>query len=301
MRMTLHYTGPLLEWFEGHAPEFFDTLSLLVERSRVEAHGRRILRAHHAGHTRAGRAGPDRLLHDLSRGEVSAVEAPGCVVHRAHIGIPASRGRSGPRTVEYTLLDDSHFLSAGLCPEGRARILHHGARGVPPEGVPHRHEPAVPHPLQGGGEIIEYLLRLRSRGGEDGHLRGRRREVRHVARDPHVGHRAGVAQEVLRRHAHGHGQDRGRAPGGRRGPVSVPRARLPAHGDVPGDDGWSLLADQGRYYEDLVKRAKTEHDWDRRRAFLRGGMWDNFLSKYRESNLAHEDAQDQRPRAGLRV
>ena len=33
---------------------------------------------------------------------------------------------------------------------------------------------------------------------------------------------------------------------------------------------WSLLAPQGRYYEELVKRAKTEHDWDRKRAFLRG-------------------------------
>ncbi len=63
---------------------------------------------------------------------------------------------------------------------------------------------------------------------------------------------------------------------------------------------WSLLAPQGRYYEELVKRAKTEQDWGRKRAFLRGGMWDNFLSKYRESNLMHKkDAQGKFPGAHL--
>ena len=40
MRMTLHYTGPLLEWFEGHAPEFFDkaVFSTLVGTLRAEGY-----------------------------------------------------------------------------------------------------------------------------------------------------------------------------------------------------------------------------------------------------------------------
>jgi hypothetical protein len=51
---------------------------------------------------------------------------------------------------------------------------------------------------------------------------------------------------------------------------------------------WSLFAEQGRIYEDLVKQAKKNNVWETQRAFLRGGMWDNFFAKYPESNLMHK-------------
>lgn len=235
MRMTLHYTGPLLEWFEGHAPEFFDTLSLLVERSQVELMGGGFYEP--IMPVIPERDALAQIGYSTTYLEERFGVRPRGVWCTERIWDPSlpRKIRAG-ETVEYTLLDDSHFLSAGLCPEDV-----HGYYITEREGYPLKVFPIDMNlryliPFKEPGEIIEYLLRLRSRG-EDGHLRGRRREVRHVARDPHVGHRAGVAQEVLRRHAHGHGQDRGRAPGGRRGPVSVPGARLPAHGDVPGDDG----------------------------------------------------------------
>ncbi|MBN2298667.1 MAG: hypothetical protein JXM72_08730, partial [Deltaproteobacteria bacterium] len=39
IRMSLHYTGPLLEWFEANEPEFFHLASELVERSQIELVG----------------------------------------------------------------------------------------------------------------------------------------------------------------------------------------------------------------------------------------------------------------------
>ncbi|HQP30657.1 MAG TPA: DUF1926 domain-containing protein, partial [Deltaproteobacteria bacterium] len=51
---------------------------------------------------------------------------------------------------------------------------------------------------------------------------------------------------------------------------------------------WSLFCDQGRYYQGLIKQAKQNPDWERLRAFLRGGLWDNFLAKYPESNRMHK-------------
>ncbi|MBN2298069.1 MAG: DUF1926 domain-containing protein, partial [Deltaproteobacteria bacterium] len=51
---------------------------------------------------------------------------------------------------------------------------------------------------------------------------------------------------------------------------------------------WSLFAEQGRVYEDLVKQAKKKDEWKDLRGFLRGGMWDNFFAKYPESNLMHK-------------
>src|SRR3989441_13244955 len=39
VRLTLHYTGPLLEWFEKEEPAFLDRLAKLVMANQVEIPG----------------------------------------------------------------------------------------------------------------------------------------------------------------------------------------------------------------------------------------------------------------------
>ena len=39
IRMSLHFSGVLLEWMEQHHPESFDVLRQLVERGQVELMG----------------------------------------------------------------------------------------------------------------------------------------------------------------------------------------------------------------------------------------------------------------------
>lgn len=287
MRMTLHYTGPLLEWFEGHAPEFFDTLSLLVERSQVELMGGGFYEP--IMPVIPERDALAQIGYSTTYLEERFGVRPRGVWCTERIWDPSlpRKIRAG-ETVEYTLLDDSHFLSAGLCPEDV-----HGYYITEREGYPLKVFPIDMNlryliPFKEPGEIIEYLLRLRSRGvrtvtyGDDGEKFGMWPGT----------HTWVIEQGWLRRFFDAMltvtdkievvplADAVDRCPS--RGLVYLPTATYQEMME------WSLLADQGRYYEDLVKRAKTEHDWDRRRAFLRGGMWDNFLSKYRESNLMHK-------------
>ncbi len=51
---------------------------------------------------------------------------------------------------------------------------------------------------------------------------------------------------------------------------------------------WTLPAESARVYTDLVKQSKASGEFERNKAFLRGGIWKNFLSRYPESNWMHK-------------
>ena len=51
---------------------------------------------------------------------------------------------------------------------------------------------------------------------------------------------------------------------------------------------WALPADQSHALETIIKRLKDDGLWDEWRPFVRGGIWDNFLVKYYETNRMHK-------------
>ncbi|MDP3482751.1 MAG: DUF1926 domain-containing protein, partial [Sulfuricella sp.] len=51
---------------------------------------------------------------------------------------------------------------------------------------------------------------------------------------------------------------------------------------------WSLPAPAANQYADLVARAKGEGWFAQSKAFLRGGMWKNFITRYPEANWMHK-------------
>ncbi|MCK5862175.1 MAG: DUF1926 domain-containing protein [Candidatus Hydrogenedentes bacterium] len=115
VRVTLHFTGPLFDWFEAHAPEFLERIAALVDRGQVEIMGggyyepmlcaiperdarQQILRMQQFCERHFGRVPKGMWL-------TERVWEP----HLARI-----LSQSG---VEYTALDDAHFLCSGLRPE----------------------------------------------------------------------------------------------------------------------------------------------------------------------------------------
>jgi 4-alpha-glucanotransferase/alpha-amylase len=51
---------------------------------------------------------------------------------------------------------------------------------------------------------------------------------------------------------------------------------------------WTLPAQTAHIYADLVRQAKSAGWYERHKAFLRGGIWKNFFSRYPESNWMHK-------------
>lgn len=52
--------------------------------------------------------------------------------------------------------------------------------------------------------------------------------------------------------------------------------------------GWALPWQVARQFEDLREELEHDDSLQKYRRFLRGGLWENFLVKYRESNLMHK-------------
>lgn len=51
---------------------------------------------------------------------------------------------------------------------------------------------------------------------------------------------------------------------------------------------WTLPAEAANLYADMVHAAKEQGRFDQQKAFLRGGIWKNFLTRYPESNWMHK-------------
>ncbi|HUI41570.1 MAG TPA: alpha-amylase/4-alpha-glucanotransferase domain-containing protein [Terriglobia bacterium] len=112
VRVSLHYSGHLLEWIEPRHPEFFDQLRALVERGQAELVGggfyEPILPVI-----------PDRdkraqliKLRDYLRSRFGAAPRGAWVAERVwEPGLARPLAENG---VDYVMLDDTHFLSAGV-------------------------------------------------------------------------------------------------------------------------------------------------------------------------------------------
>ena len=51
---------------------------------------------------------------------------------------------------------------------------------------------------------------------------------------------------------------------------------------------WSLPAHAANLYADVVAERKLNHQYEENKAFIRGGIWKNFFSRYPESNWMHK-------------
>ncbi|SER03959.1 4-alpha-glucanotransferase/alpha-amylase [Nitrosomonas sp. Nm51] len=51
---------------------------------------------------------------------------------------------------------------------------------------------------------------------------------------------------------------------------------------------WTLPAESAQAFDDLIKESKTAGWYEQKKAYLRGGIWKNFLSRYPESNWMHK-------------
>lgn len=114
LRVGLHYSGGLLEWIERVHPEYFESLKLMVKRGQVEMLG--------GGHyepilvvipKRDARDQIDKLAGYLARHFGRRPRGAWLAERVWEPQLPSVLAAAG---VEYTLVDDNHFLNAGFDP-----------------------------------------------------------------------------------------------------------------------------------------------------------------------------------------
>ncbi|MDZ4815787.1 MAG: alpha-amylase/4-alpha-glucanotransferase domain-containing protein [Verrucomicrobiota bacterium] len=290
VKINLHYSGPLLEFMDRHEPAFIELLAEMIRRGQVEILG-------------SGFYEPVLTaipIHD-ARGQVEKMNAwlerrfgkrasgiwPAERVWEPNL--PAILAGSGTR---YTVLDNSHFLAAGL---KQAHLF--GYYWTESENKRLALFPASQRlrqliPFENLDNTFAYFRRIANRGEElaltyadDGAKFGVWPRTHHLVFSE--GYLEAFCEKLIENSDwietqtfSGYmDQNQGREL------IYLPTASYPEMME------WSLPYDARISFEAAVRDLKVRHDFDRFEPFLHGGMWKSQLSKYAESNRLHKKMQ----------
>jgi alpha-amylase/alpha-mannosidase (GH57 family) len=284
IRIGVHYSGPLLEWIESAHPEYFERLRTLVKAGQVEFVGGGFYEPVLVAIPQRDRVEQIKRLADYIEKRFETRPTGAWLTERVwEPQIPSSLAPAG---VDYTLVDDNHFVGAGFEYEQlygyyTVEDLGHKVKLIP------------------GLKMLRYMIPFRDAGETIGFLR-----------DASAKHPVGFAAmgDDLEKfgswpgtyeHCYTNGwltnffsaleQCRDWLD------VTTPSMALSAHqplgrADLPTASytemmEWSLPTPARLRYHGLVEEFASRPE---ALPFLRGGIWRNFFTKYYESNLLHK-------------
>ncbi len=279
--ITLHTSGPLMEWLRDHRPDYLRRLRHLVDRGQVEILGgafyepilSMLLRRDRVGQIRTYTAYLQELLGCKVRGMWLA----------ERVWEPELAGDLAEAGIEFTLLDDYHFKQAGVdedrltgyyLTEDEGRLLK-----VFPISEPMRYLV----PWKSPEESIEYFRHVASKNpdavivcADDGEKFGGWPEThKHCYTDGWLPR----FFDLLRQHKHWV----------RYCTLAQAVDETPPVGTIYLPDcsyremtEWSLPASRLQAYNRMVKSLEHDPRGGEIRGFLRGGFWRNFRVKYPE-------------------
>lgn len=281
VKIGMHHSGCLLDWLESAHPEYLDRLSELVDRGQVELLGGAYYEPILPAISEADRLGQIRKLSDALRRRFGRAPAGLWLAERVwEPDLPGSLHRAGMR---YTLLDDTHFLSAGADPERLDGPYLTEDRGCAIAVFPISKKLRYLVPFRPPEETVEFLRAEAERGpgrvfllGDDGEKFGHWPDTQHLVYGEGWLERFFALleenEEWLRtgfpvEHIHSTAV---------RGRIYLPTAAYEEMGE------WTLPARlQSRYraFHDRVRDTDGENA-----RFLRGGTWRAFFARYPESD-----------------
>jgi hypothetical protein len=284
VRIGLHYTGSLLEWIERAHPEYFDRIRALVSRGQVEIVGGGFFEPILISIPPEDRREQITRLADYIEKHFGARPRGAWLAER--VWEPQLPSTLGPAGVEYTLVDDNHFLGAGF--QLDQLYGHYLAEdlGATVKVLPGLKMLRYLIPYQPPVEITQFLrgaARVNPTGfaamGDDLEKFGVWPETfNHCYRD-------GWLQNFFVELEKNSDWLELATPGDAtalRAPLG--RADLPAASYTEMME-WSLPTVARGRYSALTKEFATRPD---DLPFVRGGIWRNFFTKYCESNLLHK-------------
>lgn len=291
IRLTLHYTGPLLDWFEKEEPGFLDRLAKLVAANQVEMLGGGFYEPILSVIPDRDAMGQIMLLSQRLHDRLGAVPGGLWLAERAWDGgLPKKLAPTGLR---YTILDDSHFMHAGLDADALTGYYLTEKEGHPLAIFPISKDLRYLIPFRVPEEVIAFLARLGERGpgaavtyADDGEKFGLWPGTHQwVFEERYLERLFGLLEqnaEWLRLQTFSEYLD-AHPPTGR---VYLPSASYDELME------WALPTDAAKALEDRRVELEREGKLAAYRPFLRGGFWDGFLLKYPEANHMHKRMLD---------
>ncbi len=285
--LSLHYSGILLEWIERRRPEYFDRLRRLVQQGQVELVGggyyEPILTSIPDADKRA------QLGKMVAYLETRFGARPRGIWLTERVWEPGLPGPLAEAGVEFTLTDDTHFLSAGLEPEQLYGDYLTESAGSAVRVIPGLKDLRYLIPFRDVRETVEYCRRAAA--ARPGGLVAMGDDLEKFGNWPETHQHCYVngwlerfftaleAESEWLRAVRASDYLENHPPLGR---IYLPTASY--HEMME----WALPLRAGQAYERARRRAQELPGGSEIARFLAGGQWNNFFHKYSEANLLHK-------------
>jgi hypothetical protein len=286
VKVGLHFSGPLLEWMEKNRPECVDLMARMVGRGQVEPLSGGFFEPLLATIPVRDAKGQILMMNDFISKRFSRKPAGFWLAERVwDPHLPVTLEGTG---MAYTIVDDTHMYYAGL-KENDIYGSYFTEKGGRTLGL-------LATPM-----VMRYMIPFRL--VED--------VMAHLKAQADLGHKLAVYGDD--------GEKFGLWPGTYEWVIkkgwlekffnAIEENREWLQTTLPGDfmasnpplgriylpqasyeemTAWALPAEQTHALEKIIAALKKDGRWDEWRPFVRGGIWDNFLVKYEESNRMHK-------------
>jgi hypothetical protein len=284
IRVGLHYTGSLLEWFEQTHPEYFERLRALVARGQVEIVGGGFYEPILVAIPPEDRREQITRLAEYIEKHFGARPRGAWLAERVwEPQLPSSLAPSG---VEYTLVDDNHYLGAGFDLDQLFGYYLAEDQGATVKVIPGLKAFRYLIPYRPPEETIEFLRR--AAGVKSGGFAAMGDDLEKFGVWPGTHdhcYRDGWLQRFFTELAKNSDWLELSTPGDAAAlHAPLGRADLPTASYTEMME-WSLpTSARDRYHVLTNEFSSRPQDLP----FLRGGIWRNFFTKYGESNLLHK-------------
>ena len=283
LQISLHTSGPLMEWLDAHHPEYLDRLSRLVAQGRIEIVGGAFYEPILTMIPSRDRIGQikeyTRWLESRLGGEIRGMWIPERVWEQQL----ASDLRAAD--IEYTLLDDFHFKNAGLKDDQLHSYFLTEDNGEVLRVFPGSERLRYLIPFASPQETIDHLRWTAERFpnaicvfGDDGEKFGTWPDTKRHVYDN--GWLCQFFELLLQNQSWLHTTT-----------LSHAMSEVPPAGKIYLPEGsyremteWALPVDRQETYEDLTHEMEHDARWPALRQFVRGGYWRNFKIKYPETD-----------------
>ncbi len=283
LKLSLHTSGPLLEWLDDHHPEYVDRLADLVAYDRLEIVGGAFYEPILTMIPPRDRVGQIRRYSEWLESRLGAKVQGMWIPER--VWEQSLTSDLAEANIKYTVLDDFHFRNAGLTTEqlhgyyitednGRLLNIFPGS-----EQLRYCIPFAAPH------QTIDYLRGIADRHqnavvvfGDDGEKFGTWPDTKkHVYEDGwlHSFFQALVDNQQWLKTTTLAEANANATPWGK---VYLPDASYREMTE------WALPVERQKDYDEIVHQMQHDERWGQIKQFVRGGFWRNFKTKYPESN-----------------
>lgn len=286
VRLSLHYTGPLLDWLIAERGDTVERLRALVERDQIEILGGGYFEPVLVALPERDRIGQLRRMGDELERLFGRRPRGAWLAERVwEPDLPTSLAAAG---YDWTILDDAHFRAAAIpeddlwgpyTTDDQGQILR--VFGTE-QGLRYR------IPFRDVDEVIEYLRAHATEAGDRVGVMGDDGEKFGgwpTTWEHCWGERQWVEEFFTALEANGDWLSTTTPSAWLAEHAPVGRVYIP-NGSYAEMGAWALPPDEGLEFTKILHRAQEEHRPEAR--WLRGASWRNFQVKYREINDLHK-------------